>query len=1247
MNQIHTNRTRRPASPTQGRRRPPSVRSRVAERPVAMALPPSSGSAAVGVAGDGFVAVVEELRETSELHQIPGEIIDLAPATARSEGLKQAATEEERPEAPIPEGTIWDGRYRIERALGEGGMGNVLLASDLADGDRPLALKVLHPSFREVATPYFMREYSIQRTLRHPSIARALDLGFDLQGGEEVPYFAMPFVPGVPLTTLLDSHPPLEQVVHWTIDILEALDAIHRAGFLHRDVKPGNILVDPRVESGTAARLIDFGIAVALSAEPEDFFIGTPEFSAPERIECLRPFDARSDLYAVGLIMHELIEGAPAWPGRDPEELLHARRETPPRAITHPCPDGIKALITDLLAADPKKRPPSAAAVIERLRSLHLGHEPLGLLGGIESVDAFAMRLSSLPIPAASYARALSTEAPVLVIHVPPGHDGGELLDELGDRRALSGVRVVRLKLEGKSTRPLGELQGALDVLRRLRERNEPRTTSEPGAFRGLAGAAVLLTRLHRQTLLVIDGLDQADEATLMVLGQSFLGAQNRELEVVATMSTTSSPKAPTAIDAFLAQDFVKQVTLEPLTVAETGAFVARALGPGLLDPEVVESLHQSAHGRPLEVSRLLVEAFKKGILIRRPDGYLWLQTDERRDEEPSGLLVVDLERELAERMSLLIAALPEQVVERFLGDTVGFKRMLAAGVLVRDEAGQIIAAQRDACAWRYTSLEPRRRNDLHHELASVLAKSGTPGLALLVAEQLVLTARPASAAPWFVIAARDARIVGEAKRAHGLLARATSVLERDTTLDAAHGEWRLMVLSGRLELAQSQSDVSATLSAASELLDAAVEQAHLPSIERALAAELDHAEESWNLHLLMSGVDRLLLFQQSCGGPTNEGLRAWQRAVEAAVEGDPAAVFRWVSVGVKGLDVGLRLSRWLRTKLLVLQATVAVHAGYRQFATKALDALAKHAARERGGEVNDLPNLPNLVEIDAPPAALAAMALSPLNPTADLIEGRLVALRARWLRLMGEPVQARAILEAYRQRPGQLERPAVLLELAQLELEASHLDEARTLARRAHERGREIACPHLVHAASSLMAEAAARRGEADVALEALEVLMKEKPPGLPQTSLDTRLRWLATRLSLLGRDGIERGHELFDDAEQLARLAARVNDVGATARAVFLLVQIALKTRRPMEALANADWLEQLSASDPVGAPPRHAVEWLLASVHYQLKWFKSANAISRRAMETLRVRAQETPESEREAWLASDRSFIGFFR
>lgn len=1191
-------------------------------------------------------AVVEELRETSELDSIEGEVIDLTPVTARGESPVASGEGHPRPDTPIAEGSIWDGRYRIERSLGEGGMGSVLLASDLADGDKPLALKVLHPSFREVATPYFMREYSIQRTLRHPSIARALDLGFDLQDGEEVPYFAMPFVPGVPLTTLLDSHPPLERVWRWTLDVLEALDAIHRAGFLHRDIKPGNILVDPGSETGPAARVIDFGIAVALSAEPEDFFIGTPEFSAPERIECQRPFDARSDLYAVGLILYELIEGAPPWPGRDPETLLHERREVALRPMTQSCPEGVKTLISDLLHPDIKRRPASAAIVIEKLRGL-TGHglEVFGTQSAIESVEAFAMRLSRLPIASPSYKTALSTEAEVLVIHLPPGHDGGELLDEIGDRKALSGVRVVRLRLEGRGDRPLSEMQGALDVFRRLRERNEPHSIGE--SLRGLAGAAVLLTRLHRKTLLVIDGLEQADESTLMVLGQSFLGAQNRELQVVATIATETTPRAPDALDALLNQDFVKEVTLEPLEFAETSAFVTAALGPGLLDPEVVESLHDSSRGKPLELQRLLVEAFRCGILLRRPEGYLWLKEKEERapDRELSGLLVVDLERELADKLSLLVAPMPEEVVERFLGDPVGFRRMLATEVLTHDEQGWVVAVQKDACAWRYSALEARRRSDLHFELAGILAHGGAlPAAALLVAEQLVLTSRPATAVPWFVIAARDGRVTGDTRRAQGLLSRALSVLDRDALQDPLHGEWHLMVLAARLELAQAIGDVTSTLMSAGELLDAAVEYAHLPSIERALAAELDHAEECWDLDLIDSGVDRLLLFQQSCGGPTMGGLRAWQRAVAAAVEGDPAAVFRWVSVGMKGLDMGARLSRWLRKKLLVLQATVAVHAGFRQVANKALETLERLHQKERA-EPGFSP--PPILDVGAPPAALAALALSPLNPSADAIEAKFVALKARWSRMTGEPNQARKGLEAYESRTNARPRAMIALELGMSDLEAGRLDEAQRWARLAQERAKEEHALHVSHSAESLIAEVLARRGDIDLAFVALQELARKRPQGVPQVQLETRFRWLTVALTQLSREASLQGHTLYAETEALAKDAARVNDVGATARAVFLLVQIALRTRRPMEALANTEWLEQLAASEPVGAPPRHAVEWLVASVHYQLKWFKSATAISRRAMETLRVRTQATPESEREAWLASDQSFIGYFR
>jgi len=329
---------------------------------------------------------------------------------------------------------------------------------------------------------------------------------------------------------------------------------------------------------------------------------------------------------------------------------------------------------------------------------------------------------------------------------------------------------------------------------------------------------------------------------------------------------------------------------------------------------------------------------------------------------------------------------------------------------------------------------------------------------------------------------------------------------------------------------------------------------------------------------------------------------------------------------------------------LLALQAEVAVRVGFRQVASKALDAFGRLLKREQatpGGQGAII------LTVDAPPALIASVALTPLNPCADAIEARLLALRANWARNTGEPGQAKALLEAFEARKQAPKLAMVALELAACDLEASELEDAERWGKEALTRARRERSPQLKHAALSLLAELEVRRGDLDGAVSKLQTLATNAPDGLPQLVLETRQRWLSARLMLLAREVSEEGRDLFDVADAHAKMAARVHDVGATARAVFLVVQIALRTRRPVEALASTDWLEQLAASEPVGAPARHAVEWLVASVHYQLKWFKSANALSRRAMETLRVKAQATPETEREAWFASDKSFIGYFR
>ncbi len=1169
-------------------------------------------------------------------HEVTGPLIqswgDVPSATARmtrpsGPGLLDQLRDEERPKAPIPEGAIWDGRFRIERSLGEGGMGNVLLASDLANDERPIALKVLQPAFREVATPYFMREYSIQRQIRHPSIARAIGLGFDAQAGEEVPYFAMPFVPGVPLSSLLSPTPKPNHVLRWTIELLEALDAIHRAGFLHRDIKPGNILIDPHAEDMPAARLIDFGIAVPMTAPTEDFFIGTPEFSAPERIDCSRSFDPRSDIYSVGLLLYEMLEGEPPWRGTEPEELLAVRRSQRPRPMQGGWTFALAKLIGEMLHPEPEGRPTSAAQVIERLRQAwptdpNDAQIQTLLKRPLESLGAFEQRLRGIQVPSASYRRALSVEGPVVVLHVPEGHDGLGLLDEIGDRHAMSGARVVRVTLRGKPGPPMHEFQVALDVLRRLKERHDPPNVKARNTnFRGLAGAAVLLTRLRKETLIIIEGIEQADDATLMVLGQCFLGGQNAKLTIVATLHMGTLPRASLALDSFLGQDFVKEVSLDAMSPSETSNYLATILGKSWFDQNVVAQFRDSARGRPLELQRLLVESYRRADIIRGVEGYQWIGLAPQVAAPTETVQMSDFERDLADRASLLQLPFPHEAVETFLGGSSNFKRLMDAGVIAELGDGWVAMTRRDESAARYAMIEPARRRAYHREFADALSKlQGHHGMPMLVADQLAQSDRPASAVPWLVMLARQARLQNEDQRATSLISRARQLLDRDDRDDAALWDWRLMVFTAEIDAARSGGDYERLSDLARELLSVAVECAHLPSIDKAISAELDRAEMMWDLPAIKSAVERFMLFRKSCQAPPIPALGSWMHGVESALEGDAPSALKHVAAGLKGLDVSAGLGRWVRRKLLMLQAELCVRVGLRTGAPRALDALERALVHER----------------DADPIQV------------DEASFRLVQLRGMWLRRLGEVAAARQILEAQELMATQRRRAAIALELAECMLMLRQLEDAEVWAKKAVERSRREKAMSVYIGSEAVLAEVRAKRGEIDGAVERLGGVLESPPPGLlPQILVDARQRWLTARLAQMSRTISDEGKELFADADAHARHAATMHDPGSAARAIFLAVQVALRTRRPAEALAFSEWLEQIHAQDPVGGPAKHALEWLIASVHYQLKWFKSANAMSRKAMETLRVATQAAPNNEREVWMASDPSLIGFFR
>ena len=210
------------------------------------------------------------------------------------------------------------GRYTVHREIGRGGAARVFLAED-ASG-RSLALKVLHPELQvSVTADRFLREIRLASKIDHPLVARVLDSG----EAEWLVYYVMPFIEGPTLRGHLDRvrRLPVADAVRMARDLLGALDAAHRVGIIHRDVKPENIVLSPE-----GAVLLDFGIARAIEAAGTSqltrsgIAVGTSSYMSPEQVQAETNIDARSDLYSVGCVLFESLAGRP--PFRHPNEVV-------------------------------------------------------------------------------------------------------------------------------------------------------------------------------------------------------------------------------------------------------------------------------------------------------------------------------------------------------------------------------------------------------------------------------------------------------------------------------------------------------------------------------------------------------------------------------------------------------------------------------------------------------------------------------------------------------------------------------------------------------------------------------------------------------------------------------------------------------------------------------------------------------------------------------------------------------------
>ena len=314
---------------------------------------------------DAFVAEacgddVELRREVASLlaaHDRAGDFLDRPAAEVLVSGSAPASLTERLASALA-------GRYRIEREVGRGGLATVHLARDVRH-DRRVAIKVLREEIAAaIGADRFLEEIRVTASLHHPHILPLFDSG----SADGLLWYVMPFVDGETLRSRLarEHRLPVDDAVQLVREMADALEYAHRHGVVHRDVKPENVLLQ-----GGHALVADFGVALALEhaggarLTRTGIMIGTPSYMAPEQAAGDRRVDARTDVYALGAVLHEMLAGESPFAAASHQEMVHKAMHEPVVGVATRRADvspSLDAAIRRALAKQPDDRFPSAEA---------------------------------------------------------------------------------------------------------------------------------------------------------------------------------------------------------------------------------------------------------------------------------------------------------------------------------------------------------------------------------------------------------------------------------------------------------------------------------------------------------------------------------------------------------------------------------------------------------------------------------------------------------------------------------------------------------------------------------------------------------------------------------------------------------------------------------------------------------------------------------------------------------------------
>jgi serine/threonine protein kinase len=312
---------------------------------------------------------------------------------------------------------ILAGKYRALRALGEGGFGVVLEAEHLGHGGR-VAIKVLHAELAEKphVLARFQREARALAALRGEHVARILDV-VTLPG--EAPFIVMELLRGNDLGKLVASRGalPVATAVDHVLQACSAIAEAHALGLVHRDIKPSNLFLTARPDGSPCIKVLDFGIAKSThstsgptSITRTQDVVGTPLYMAPEQMRSSRTVDARTDIWALGATLYELLAGTPAFGGATVSDVYAMILTDSPAPLPASVPAPLASAIARCLAKRPEDRFPDVAALHAALAPFGSGRAPrLDETGAAQAMSVPPVAFDTLPVQ--SYTLPLGTVA--------------------------------------------------------------------------------------------------------------------------------------------------------------------------------------------------------------------------------------------------------------------------------------------------------------------------------------------------------------------------------------------------------------------------------------------------------------------------------------------------------------------------------------------------------------------------------------------------------------------------------------------------------------------------------------------------------------------------------------------------------------------------------------------------------------------------------------------------------------------